>query len=75
MDHILILSQCQKKEHLKRIREIQFSETSGDTEQIRCNTNEIKTKIQKRLIYSKSREGTAESNGATRFSNTSVEVQ
>ena len=36
---------------------------------------ESKLKVQKILIFSKSREGTAESSGATRFSNTSVDVQ
>ena len=34
----------------------------------------IKPEVQKILICSKSREGTAQSSGATRFSNTSVEV-
>ena len=36
---------------------------------------ESKPKVQKILICSKSREGTAESSGAARISNTSVEVQ
>ena len=35
-------SQGQKKEHL-RIQELQLKETSADTEQIKYNTNEIKT--------------------------------
>ena len=37
-------SQRQKKEHLNRMREIQFRETSADTEQIKYNTNGIKTR-------------------------------
>ena len=36
---------------------------------------ESKSVVQKTLICSKSREGTSEYSGATRFSNTSVEVQ
>ena len=36
---------------------------------------ESKPEVQKTLISSKLTEGTAESSGATRFSNTSVEVQ
>ena len=34
-----------------------------------------KLKVQKTLIFSKSRESTAESSGATRFSNTFVDLQ
>ena len=36
-------SQGQKKEHLNRMREIQFRKTSADTERTKCNTNGIKT--------------------------------
>ena len=36
---------------------------------------ESKPEVKKILICSKSREGTAESSGATKFSNTSVDVQ
>ena len=36
---------------------------------------ESKPEVQKALICSKSREGTFESSGATRFSNTSVDIQ
>ena len=36
-------SQDQKKEYLNRMREIQFKETSADTEPIKYNTNGIKT--------------------------------
>ena len=68
-------SQGQKKEYLSPMREIQFKETSADTEWIKNNTNGIKTGSSKNIICSKSREGTPESSGATRFSNTSVEVQ
>ena len=68
-------SQGQKKEHLNRMREIKFRETSADTERIKYSTNGIKTGSSKTLICAKSREGTAESSGATRWSNTSVEVQ
>ena len=52
-----------------------FRETSADTERIKYNTNGIKTASSKTLIFSKSREGTAESSGTTRFSNTSADVQ
>ena len=54
--------------------EIQFRETSAETERIKYNTSRIKLEVQKTLICSKSREDTAESSGATRFSNTFVEV-
>ena len=47
------------------MREIQFRETSADTE-----SNTILTELIIDLL--KVREGTAESSGATRFSNTSV---
>ena len=52
-------SQGQKKEHLNRMRGIQFRETSADTERIKYNTNGIKTgclkntdllKVKRRLI-------------------------
>ena len=56
------------------MREIQFWETSADIERIKYNTNRIKTERSKN-IYSKSREKTAESSGATRFRDTSVDVQ
>ena len=36
-------SQRQMKEHLNRMREIQFRETSTDTERIKYNTNGMKT--------------------------------
>ena len=36
-------SQGEKKEHLNRMREIEFRETSADTERIKYNTNGIKT--------------------------------
>ena len=36
-------SQGQMKEHLNRMRRIQFKETSADTERIKNNTNGIKT--------------------------------
>ena len=36
---------------------------------------ESKMEVQKTLVCSKSREGTAESSGARRFSNTFIEVQ
>ena len=41
MNHILI-SQGQKKEHLNRMREIQFREASAYTKRIKYNTNGIK---------------------------------
>ena len=56
------------------MQEIQLRETSADTERIKYNA-ESKLKVQKTLIYSKSRKGTAESIGATKFNNTSVGVQ
>ena len=43
MNHILIFSQGQKKEHLDRMREIKFRETSADTEWIKYYANRIKT--------------------------------
>ena len=57
------------------MRDIQPRETSADTERIKYNNNEIKTGSSKTLICSNSKEGTAESSGATRFNNTSVDVQ
>ena len=57
------------------MREIQFRETSADTERIKYNTSGLKPEVQKILICSKPRESTAESSGTTRFSNTSVDVQ
>ena len=44
-------------------------------EQIKCNTNGIKTAVQKTLICSKIRESAGESNGVTKLSNTSVDLQ
>ena len=41
MDHILILSRSEEA-ILKSMREIQFRETSADTERIKYNTNGIK---------------------------------
>ena len=65
-----------KKEHLSRVLEIPFREPSTDTERIlswhfanRILT-ESKPEVQKTLICSGSREDTAESSGATRFSET-----
>ena len=57
------------------MREIQFRETSAAMSESNTILTESKPKVQKILICSKSREGTAESSGATRFSNTSVDVQ
>ena len=62
------------------MREKQFRESSADTERIKYNTNGIKLKsqkpeVKKTLICSKAKEGTAESIRATRFSDTSVDVQ
>ena len=42
-------SQGQKKKHLNRMREIQFRETSPDTERIKYNTNGIETEISKKI--------------------------
>ena len=53
------------------MREIQFREPSAYTERIKYNINGIKTGISRN---SKSTEDTAESGGATRFSNTFVDV-
>ena len=60
--------------NLNRMQEIQLREPSADTE-LSTIQRESKPKVQKTLICSKSREGTAESSGATRFSNTSVNFQ
>ena len=56
------------------MREIQFRETSANTERIKYNINGIKTASSKKHLL-KVREYTAESSGAARFSNTSAEVQ
>ena len=57
------------------MREIQFRETSLLTlSESNAILTESKPEVQKTMICSKSREGTAESSGAIRFSNTSVEV-
>ena len=66
--------QDQKKEHLNRLREIQFRETSADTERIKYNTSRIRTGFLKNIDLLWSREGTAEFSGRTRLRNTSVEV-
>ena len=57
------------------MREIQFRETSADTSESNTTLTKSKPEVQKTLICSKSREGTAESSAATRFSNTSVDPQ
>ena len=58
------------------MREMQFRETYTDTERIKYNTNGNKTGSLKNIdLHTRSREGTAESSGATRFSKTSVDVQ
>ena len=62
------------KERLNRIKEMHFRAPSADTESNRILT-ESKPEVQKMSVCSKSREITAESKGATRFSNTSVDVQ
>ena len=46
------------------MREIQFREPSADSERIKYKLMESKPEVQKTLICSKSREGTAESSGA-----------
>ena len=46
-------SQGQKKDHLNRMREIKFRETSADTERIKYNTNGIKTTSLKNIDLSK----------------------
>ena len=74
MNHILIQSRLEEG-NLNRMREIQFREPSADTERIQYNNNRIKTGSSKNIELLKAREGTAESSGATRFSNTSVDVQ
>ena len=57
------------------MREIQFREILLTLSQSNTILTESKQEVQKTLICSKSREGTAESNGAKRFRNTSVAVQ
>ena len=42
-------SQGQKKEHLNRMREIEFMETSADAERIKYNANGIKTGSSKNI--------------------------
>ena len=63
------------KEHLNRMRGIQFRRHLLTLSELNTILTESKPEVQKTLICSKSREGTAESSGATRFSNASVEVQ
>ena len=46
---IFRFSQDQKKEHLNRMQEIQFRETSADTEQIKYSSNGIKTGSSKNI--------------------------
>ena len=46
---IFRFSQDQKKEHLNRIQEIQFRETSADTERIKYSSNGIKTGSSKNI--------------------------
>ena len=67
--------QGQKKEYLNRMRETQFRDTSLTLTVSNTIIMESNPEVQKTLICSKSREGTAEFSGATRFSNTSVDVQ
>ena len=74
MNHIFIQSRS-GEENLNRMREIQFRKPSANTEESNTILMESKPEVQKTLICSKSREGTAESGRATRFSNTSVDVQ
>ena len=57
------------------MQEIQFKEPSADTGGIKYNTNGIKTGSSKNIDLLKAREGTAESSGATKFSNTFTDVQ
>ena len=59
---------------LNRIREMQFNAPSALSESNRILT-ESKPEVQKVLICSKSRESTTEFLRATKFSNTSVDVQ
>ena len=68
-------SQGQKKEHLNRMQEMKFIETLLTLNESNAILTESKPDIQKIFICSKSKEGTIECRGATRFSNTSVEVQ
>ena len=46
---IFRFSQDQKKEHLNRMQEIQFRETSADTERIKYSSNGIKTGSSKNI--------------------------
>ena len=46
-------SQSQKKGHLNRMREMQFRETSADTERIKYITNGIKTGSSKNIYFLK----------------------
>ena len=56
--NIYWFSQGQKKEHLNWMREIQFRQTSADTERIKYNTNGIKTGSSKNIDLLKSQEKT-----------------
>ena len=57
------------------MRGIQFREPSATLSESNTTSAEAKPEVQKTLICSKSREGAAESSGATRLRNTSVDVQ
>ena len=74
MNHILIQSRSEEG-NLNRMREIQFREPSAALSESSTILTESKPEVPKTLSCSKSREGTVESSGATRFSNTSVDVQ
>ena len=74
MNHILILSR-QKKEELNRTREIQFREISADFEWMKYNINGSRTGSSKNIDLLEALEGTAEFSGATRFSNTFIDIQ
>ena len=71
MNYILVLSSSEEgtpKSNARNIILLTLSESN-------IILTESKPEIKNALICSKSREGTAESSGATRFSKTSVDVQ
>ena len=74
MNHILTLSRSEEGNGIEcekyKSGRLLLTLTESNTILTKSKPNEKKT-----LICSKSGQGTAESSGATRFSNTSVEVQ
>ena len=74
INHILIQSRSEER-NLNRMREFNSGGLLLTLSESNTMLTQSKSEVQKTLICSKSREGAAKSSGATRFSNTSVDVQ